>query len=138
MKKNKKDIFLSDEYINEFNEYCCNFVKMHFSFMNKIHKLRSDLIKQLGEILLETLKKNKIILRENQIGIGVSDEGISINCHINRKSSYNYEIIKIDLVGNITVQRMNDHLKIIDILLPILEKLFSNQSISQSTKQKKK
>lgn len=137
-KKQPNKEFMSPKEIEEFNEFCTSFVKTYFSFMNKIHQLRTNLIKQLGDILLEFLSQNKIKIRENQLGIAVSDEGISIQCHVNRKSSYGYEIIKIDLIGNITVNRMNDHLNLIDHLLPIVEKLFTQNYVSNAQKQKKK
>jgi len=137
-KKQPSKDFMSPKEIQEFNDFCTSFVKTYFSFMNKIHKLRTNLIEQLGGILLGFLSQNKIKIRENQLGVAVSDEGISIQCHVNKKSSYGYEIIKIDLIGNITVNRMNDHLKLIDHLLPIVEKLFNQNYISDVQKQKKK
>lgn len=119
----KKYHELSQEEISKFHDYFDERIKQHNSLLKKISKIREDLISQLGEILLNSINKDNLILRENQLGIGVSDEGIEIRIHLNKHSHIDYNIMHVDWDGNMRVFRINDPYEIIDVIMPVISKI---------------
>lgn len=119
----KKTEELTEAKITEFYEYFDERIKQHNSFLKKVSKIREDMIAQMGEILLNEINKDKLVLRENQLGVGISDEGIEIRIHLNKHSSIDYNIMHIDWDGNIKVFRINDPYNLIDTIMPIITRI---------------
>lgn len=99
--------------------------RSHNALLKKIGNIRKEIIDQLGPFLINEINKNKIILKKNQLGVGVSDEGIEIRIHVNKSSRIDYTISKIDWDGNIRVFPDEDYVDIIDKILPILNKIIT-------------
>lgn len=114
---------LSEKELSKFYEYFDERIKQHNSLLKKVSKIREDMIAQIGEILLNKINEDKLILRENQLGVGISDEGIEIRIHLNKHSSIDYNIMYIDWDGNIKVFRINDPYNLIDTIMPIITKI---------------
>ena len=120
MKKSKP---LTEEEIKEMHEYLDARYKNHNALLKKVQNVRKDIIKQLGPIILNEINKKKIILRKNQLGVGVGDLGVEIRIHVNKSSQVDYTIAKIDWDGNIKIFPDKDYVEVIDKMLPFLKKI---------------
>ena len=119
----KKKHALSEKEINDMHEYLDSRYKSHNSLQKKMGNVRKDIINQLAPWILNEINKDKIVLRQNQLGVGVSDTGIEIRIHVNKSSQIDYTLSKIDWDGNIRVFPDKDYVGIMDRLLPFLEKI---------------
>lgn len=119
----KKKTPLTEEEIQETQEYLDTRFLNHNALQKKIGNIRKDMITYLGPVLINEINREKVILRKNQLGVGVSDEGIEIRIHVNKSSRIDYTISTIDWDGNIKVFPDKDHMEVIDRILPLLKQI---------------
>lgn len=126
MAKNKRK--LTQEDLEEFQSHLSDSINTHAALYKKVIAIRKDLIDQFLEILLIKLNKDKKVVNKNQLGVGISDEGIEIRIHLQSSSIVDYTIMKINWMGVMSIFKINDKLDIIDKIIPIIKDLFPQNS----------